>query len=182
MTEFKIYNLLLIFYILILIPACSKIRDSAGVSRKSIDEFQVVESPPLVIPPDFSLVPPDQLQQKNIKNIENELAQEILFGLNNENTINEEPISTMNQILSNANASNISNKIRDEIDQDFAQELETEKVFQMKWEKEIDVLDAVEESKRLRDKSFTDDSFAEGEVPIKKEKIKIKKKKRFIFF
>ena len=99
MTEFKIYNLLLIFYILILIPACSKVRESAGVSRKSIDEFQVVESPPLVIPPDFSLVPPDQLQQKNIKNIENELAQEILFGLNNENTINEEPISTMNQIL-----------------------------------------------------------------------------------
>ena len=66
MTELKIINLLLIFSFVILAPACSKIRDSAGVTRKSIDEFQVIENPPLVIPPDFSLVPPDQLQQKNM--------------------------------------------------------------------------------------------------------------------
>ena len=52
----------------------------------------------------------------------------------------------------------------------------------MQWEKEIDVLDAVEESKRLRNKLFNNQSFAEGEIPIKKEKIKLKKKKRFIFF
>ena len=67
MTEFKIINLLLIFSFIVLIPACSKVRESAGVTRKSIDEFQVVESPPLVIPPDFDLVSPDQLQQKNIE-------------------------------------------------------------------------------------------------------------------
>ena len=69
MNKFKIINLLLIFYFLFFIFGCSKIRESAGVSRRSIDEFEVVENPPLVIPPDFNLVSPDQLQQKNIENI-----------------------------------------------------------------------------------------------------------------
>ena len=106
MNEFKIINLLLIFSFIFLIHSCSQIRESAGVTRKSIDEFQVVEHPPLIIPPDFNLVPPDQLQQKNIENVETELAREILFGLNNENTTEDKQISTMAQILSNVNESN----------------------------------------------------------------------------
>ena len=182
MNKFKIINLLLIFYFLFFIFGCSKIRESAGVTRRSIDEFQVVENPPLVIPPDFSLVPPDQLQQKNITNVKNELAQEILFGLNDENEIDEQQISTMNQILSKANSSNVSNSIRDEIDQYFAQEKSTEGIFNTTWQNELDVLDAVEESQRIRDNIFHDEPISEGEVPIKKEKIKNKKKKRFIFF
>ena len=111
MIEFRIINLILIFSFIILIPACSKVRESAGVMRRSIDEFQVVENPPLVIPPDFNLVSPDQLQQKDIANIENELAHEILFGLDNENANKAKQLSTMNQILSNANASNVSDNI-----------------------------------------------------------------------
>ena len=50
------------------------------------------------------------------------------------------------------------------------------------WENEVEVLDAVEESKRIRNKKFQNQSIAEGEILIKKEKVKIKKKKRFIFF
>ncbi len=182
MTKFKIINLLVISFFLIFISGCSKVRESAGVTRKSIDEFQVVENPPLVIPPDFSLVAPDQLQQKNITNFENELAQEILFGLNNENKIDEKQISTMNQILLNASASNTSDIIRDEIDQEFDQKKSTKTIFNTNWENEIDILDAVAESKRIRDNTFNNESFTEGEVTIKKEKIKIKKKKKFIFF
>ena len=53
---------------------------------KSPDEFQVIENPPLIIPPDYNLVPPDQLQEKNIENIEKELAEEILFGLEEKDT------------------------------------------------------------------------------------------------
>ena len=62
------------------------------MNRKNIDEFKVVENPPLVIPPDLNLLPPDQLSEKNINNIEDELAKEILFGLmkrgTDENTVN----------------------------------------------------------------------------------------------
>ena len=64
--------------------SCSQIRESAGVNRKNIDEFKVIENPPLVIPPDFNLLPPEQLRGKNIDNAESDLAKEILFGLNEE--------------------------------------------------------------------------------------------------
>ena len=46
----------------------------------------------------------------------------------------------------------------------------------------MEVLDAVEESKRIRNNKFQNQSIAEGEILIKKEKVKVKKKKRFLFF
>ena len=36
--------------------SCSQIRESAGVERKTLDEFNVVENLPLAIPPDFNLL------------------------------------------------------------------------------------------------------------------------------
>ena len=41
----------------IFINACSKVRESAGVNRKIIDEYTVFESPPLALPPDYNLLP-----------------------------------------------------------------------------------------------------------------------------
>ena len=64
----------------IFLNSCSSVRESAGVTRKSFDEYVVVENPPLVIPPDFDLIPPDQLEERNIDNVESELAKEILYG------------------------------------------------------------------------------------------------------
>ena len=51
--------------------SCSKIRESAGVNRKNIDEFKVIENPPLIIPPDFNLLPPDQLSENKIMSASN---------------------------------------------------------------------------------------------------------------
>jgi hypothetical protein len=60
--------------------------------------------------------------------------------------------------------------------------IKTKGIFNVEWEDEIEVLDAVKESERIRNKNFEGESIADGEVPIKKELIKKKKKKRFIFF
>ena len=166
----------------IFLNSCSEMRESAGVTRKSIDEFQTIENPPLIIPPDFNLVNPDQLQQKNIEDVEKELAKEILFGLDETEQNTEKQLSTMNEILSQANATDVSNNIRKEFDQEFAQEKKTNNVFQTDWSNEEEVLDAVKESKRIRDKNFKGEKISEGEVSTKTEKIKVKKKKRFIFF
>ena len=122
MLRFKLFNLIIIIIFAILLNSCSSIRESAGVTRKSIDEFQAIENPPLIIPPDFDLVDPDQLQQKNIKDVEKELAREILFGLDEKEQNTEKQLSTMNEILSQANAADVSNDIRKEFDQEFAQE------------------------------------------------------------
>ena len=59
--------LILLLLSSLFVVSCSKVRESAGVNRKNIDEFTVIENPPLVIPPDFNLLPPDQLEEKNLK-------------------------------------------------------------------------------------------------------------------
>ena len=181
MLHNKIFIFIIIIYAIIL-SSCSNVRESAGVTRKSVDEFQVIENRPLIIPPDFDLVDPDQLQQKNIEDVEKELAKEILFGLDETEQNTEKQLSTMNEILSQTNATDVSNDIREEFDQEFAQEKKTDSVFQVDWDNEEEVLDAVKESERIRAQNFKGEKISEGEVSIKTEKIKVKKKKRFFFF
>ena len=173
----------IIFIILSLfLSSCSTIRKSAGVTRKSLDEFKVVENPPLVIPPDFNLLPPEQLEKKNIDDVETELAQEILFGLDEDFENNEnEKHSIMNQILESTEANNVDSNIRNEIDEQFANEIKTDSIFQTEWGSEIEVLDAIKESERIRNQLIQDKSIAEGETPTTIQKT-TKKKKRFFFF
>jgi hypothetical protein len=178
----KISNITIIILSILFFNACSQVRESAGVTRKSMDEFQVVENPPLVIPPDFNLLPPDQLSERNINNIENDLAQEILFGLDNKINNNTQKLSIIDNILSNANALDLSPSLREDFDQEFSQELKTDSIFRIKWENEVEVLDALKESERIRNSKFKDEPISVGETPTKTETIKIRKKKRFIFF
>ena len=98
-----------------------------------------------------------------------------------ENTTTDDQLTTMSLILSKSNADNISNTIRDDIDEDFAQEISVKDKLRLVWENEIDVLDAVKESERIREKNFNNESVIDGDSPIKKQKVK-KKKKRFFFF
>ena len=163
----------------IFLVSCSQIRESAGVNRKNIDEFSVVENPPLVIPPDFNLLPPEQLEEKNIANVESNLAKEILFGLNQGSDVNESNTSTMDNILNQTNADQSSNNIRKEINEQFA----SEKIIDSDiWDDEIEILDSVAESERLRNKLLGNDKNTSKEVPTVKIKNKSKKKKRFFFF
>ena len=182
MTKISKLLSLLILASTLLLLSCSKVRESAGVTRKSIDEFQAVENPPLIIPPDFNLLPPEQLEQKNIEDLEKDFAKEILFGLEEEEeNINQES-STMSRILDKTEATYISDQIREDIDREFAQETKSNNIFQMSWENENEVLDAVGESECIREKNFKGESIADCETAIKIEKTKIKKKKRFWIF
>ena len=177
----KFYIIFIIIFSLFLY-SCTKVRESAGVTRKSIDEFQSVENAPLVIPPDFNLVSPDKIDQKNIDDIDQELAEEILFGLDEDSKLINQNSTAMSKILKESNALNISDEIREEINNEFANEKKTDSVFQVNWENEEEVLDAVKESQRIRNKNFEGKSISDGDVPIKIEKVKVKKKKRFWIF
>ena len=173
---------LFIISMIIILSGCSKIRDSAGVSRKSIDELQIVETPPLIIPPDFNLLPPNQLKEKNINDVDKDLAEEILFGLNKKEEITEKEISTMKTILLKAEAVGVSPLIREEINSVYASEIETDSIFGFEWENEIEVLDAIKESERIRENNFYEKPISKGDIPTTIKKIKKKKKKRFIIF
>ncbi len=170
--------LILIITISMFMVSCSKVRESAGVNRKVIDEFKIVENPPLQLPPDFNLLPPEQLSENKIETIEAELAQEILFGLDEEDENNEFNLSTMENILNQADASSVDESIRDEIDEDFAQE---KKINSKAWSTEAEILNSVQESERLRN-NLLSDSDDQQSVPKSTIKIDNKKKKRFFFF
>ena len=161
----------------IFLASCSQIRESAGVNRKNIDEFKVVENPPLVIPPDFNLLPPEQLSEKNIKDVEGELAKEILFGLDEESSVENIQLSTMENIINQTNASEVDNSIRQEINEQFAYEKNTDSKV---WENETEILDSIAESERIRNERLGIVDEEAQTVPT--TKIKSKKKKRFFFF
>lgn len=161
------------------IVSCSKVRESAGVNRKSMDEFAVIENPPLIIPPDFNLLPPDQLEEKNLENEESELAKEILFGLEDDTETNNLELSTMENILNQSMAEGIDNSIREEIDEQFASE---KKSTSKSWDNEMEILDSIAESERLRNELLNNELKSNEEIPTVKVKDKSKKKKRFFFF
>ena len=172
----KIFLSLSIFSLLFLV-SCSQIRESAGVNRKNIDEFKVVENPPLVIPPDLNLLPPDQLSEKNINNVEGELAKEILFGLDEETSDENTQLSTMDNIINQTDASEVDSSIRQEFDEQFASEKD---INSKSWENETEILDSIAESERLRNERLGIVDAEAQDAPT--TKIKSKKKKRFFFF
>ena len=161
----------------IFLISCSQIRESAGVNRKNIDEFKVIENPPLVIPPDLDLLAPEQLAGRNIDNTESDLAKEILFGLNDEIIGDNENTSTMKSILKQTNSNETNDSIRQEINEQFASE---KKVKSKIWNDEVEILDSIAESERIRNERMGID-VKENNDPVAK-KIKTKKKKRFFFF
>ena len=162
---------------LLFLTSCSQIRESAGVNRKNIDEFQVIENPPLVIPPDYSLLSPEQLSEKNIDDVEGELAKEILFGLDEESTNNSIQLSTMENIINQTNANEVDSSIRQEINEQFASEKNTNSKV---WKNETEILDSIAESERLRNERLG--IVVEEIQDIPTTKIKNQKKKRFLFF
>ena len=171
--------LILVLLSSLLTVSCSKVRESAGVNRKNIDEFSIIENPPLVIPPDFNLLPPDQLEEKNLDKAESDLAKEILFGLEDETDNNNSEFSTMESILSESNADETNDSIRDEIDEQFASEKSS---ISKSWDDEMEILDSIAESERIRKKLLNDETRSNEEAPTVKVKNPNKKKKRFFFF
>tara|TARA_Y100000739_G_C20371276_1_gene356861 strand:+ start:159 stop:680 length:522 start_codon:yes stop_codon:yes gene_type:complete len=157
--------------------SCSQIRESAGVNRKNIDEFKVIENPPLIIPPNFNLLPPDQISDKNIDNTDIDLAQEILLGLNNDNNDENVTLTTIEYILTESKANGVSENIRKEIDEQFAQE---KPKSLSDWNDEVEILDSINESERLRNQLLGNTTDVDESVPT--ISIKNKKKKRFFFF
>ena len=161
----------IIFLIIILnlfLISCNTVRESAGVNRKVIDEYSVIENPPLVIPPDFDLLPPEQMESKDIKDTDSELAKEILFGLEDTNNQTNSENSLISEIIRETKADEVDEDIREIINQDFAGEKSTiNDETQFKSEDEIN--EAINTTEK-KDKTKTNKSTKE------------KKKKRFFFF
>ena len=160
---------LVIITSILILSSCGTVRDSAGVNRKVIDEYSVIENPPLVIPPDFNLLPPEQISSKDILDTDNELAKEILFGLEDAETLTESNSSLINEIINETEADEVDDIIRDSINEEFAGEkssTDDETVFNNEDELNKAIIDTEDKNSNNKNQNG------------KKEK----KKKRFFFF
>ena len=162
-----------IFFIIIsssiFLSSCNAVRDSAGVNRKQIDEYSVIENPPLVIPPNFNLLPPDQMNSKDIIDADSDLAKEILFGLEDVETKSNNNQSLINQILVETEANEVNDNIRNSINEEFANEKSS-----------------INDETTFNNEEEIDNAIQETEININKKEnektAKEKKKKRFFFF
>ena len=154
----------------IFLSSCNTIRSSAGAERKVIDEYKVVENPPLVIPPNFNLLPPDQIESKDIDDTDSELAKEILFGLDEENDETPSKNSVIDNILKETEADQVDNSIREDLDGNSEDEIIADNT---------DVESENIEEPKKKKRFFFFNSKEENEDD---EEDKPKKKKRFFFF
>ena len=154
----------------IILSSCNTIRSSAGVERKVIDEYNVVENPPLVIPPNFNLLPPDQIESKDIDDTDSELAKEILFGLDEESDETVSENSVIDNILKETEADQLDNSIREDLDSNSEDEV---------IEDTTDVENEKIEDTKKKKRFFFFNSKKENENDEEDEP---KKKKRFFFF
>ena len=154
----------------IFLSSCNTIRSSAGVERKVIDEYNVVENPPLVIPPNFNLLPPDQIESKDIDDTDSDLAKKILFGLDEKNDETPSENLVIENILKKTEADQVDSNIRDNLYGNSEDEV-TEDNTDAEFEK-------IEEKKKKK-RFFLFKSKEENEDDEEDEP---KKKKRFFFF
>ena len=85
----------------------------------------------------------------------------------------------MENILKQSNAFAIDKSIRNEIDEQFASEKNS---LSKSWNDEIEILDSIAESERLRNQLLNNEVQSNEVIPKVKVKNKIKKKKKFFFF
>jgi len=158
----KILIIIIIFNTFL--SSCNSVRESAGVNRKVIDEYAVIENPPLVIPPNFNLLPPEQIKSKEIENTDSELAKEILFGLD-DSEFNSNNNLLIDEILDMSGANNTDDNIRETINEEFAGEKSSIK--------DETQFNSNEELNKAIDKTSNE---------LDETQVKEKKKKRFFFF
>ena len=154
----------------IFISACTKVRESAGVNRKIIDEYTVFQNPPLALPPDYNLLPSEEIiaRKKNV-NTDEKLSKEILFGLNEETLVTktDNTSSVLDSILEKSGSNKVSIDIRKDFDTDLAKVSSTRGVFSgEKYMTEDEILDAAAESERIRNNIFNNKDILEGDIPI----------------
>ena len=73
-----------------------------------------------MIPPNFNLLPPEQIESKSLEDTDSELAKEILFGLDDNNIKQSENNSLIDEIIKETKADKVDNSIRNEINEQFA--------------------------------------------------------------
>lgn len=161
------------------LSGCGDLKRAVGYEKAPPDEFQVVERAPLAMPPDFSLRPPAPGAVRPQEGSVRDQAKQALLG-----TRTITPISAQGRtqgdvaLLKKAGGETIQPDIRILVNKETQSLAEADKsftdklVFWRKPEAHGEAVDAVKESKRLRENQALGKAVTEGETPV------IKRRKR----
>ncbi len=163
--------------VLALLPAlaaCDSTKRALGYEKAAPDEFQVVQRAPLVIPPDFSLRPPQPGAVRPQEGTPRDQARAALLGVRQTAPISAAGRDTADvALLKRAGADQIQPNIRDLVDKESTAIANANKSFTDKlifWRKPEgagagEQLDAQAEAQRLSQNQALGRAVTEGESP-----------------
>ena len=162
----------------LVLSACDGLGRSLGLGKQTPDEFQVVQSPKLTVPPDFSLRPPTPGAPPRTARPVRDKAEEDLFGA-------EEPWPAMGAsgetpgegaFIEEADARNVDPGIRRAVDRDHSIYVEEDESFVeslLIWREDQppgEVIDAKAEARRLQENEAAGAPVTAGETPTIKRR------------
>ncbi len=171
------WSLLLVPFLL---AACSDAREALGLNRAMPDESVVVDRAPLVVPPDFSLRPPQPGAPRPQETAATVQAETAVLGESAPATATPSaPTNLEQQVLMTAGADKSSKEIRKIVDQESANDVGGSRhlVDDLLWWRKQDaaanasVVDAAAEATRLRNNQAVGKAANAGPTPtIEKRK------------
>lgn len=168
----------LVAAIVLAVSACGDVRKQMGLTKQSPDEFKVVKRAPLTLPPDFTLRPPEPGIPRPQEGTTSQQAKNAVFRLQQpQGTTLEQKIGSDDRslgeisLLKAAGAGQSDPNIRRVIDAE-TNRINTESgdflealVFWQDPPVPGEIVDADEESKRLRENAALGKSVTAGETP-----------------
>jgi hypothetical protein len=162
---------------LLLLTGCEGVKRDLGLSPTPPDEFSVVTKAPLVLPPDFSLRPPEPGAARPNALSPRTAAQAALIGSNGQAGTSG-PSQGEQALLTLAGAQGIDPNIRSTVNQETVGLIEDSTSFGerlMFWQDPSpygSVVDPAKEVQRLRENAATGKTVAEGDTPTIKRRRK----------
>jgi hypothetical protein len=161
-----------------LLAACGdgNIRDSLGLGRSSPDEFAVVDRPPLSLPPEFDLRPPQPGAPRPQETTTTQSASNIVFGSGNKATpqtdADLEGSDAEKAVLTTAGAPGALPDIRATVDREAAEKVVSSRhlIDELLWWKpdpdQAVTVDAVAEAARIKAAKEKGEPLNQGATPV----------------
>ncbi len=155
------------------LSACDSVRGSLGLDKRAPDEFAVVPSAPLALPPDYRLRPPEPGAPRPTESTPREQAESAVFESGGTRRVERAGLETRGEIalLEQAGATDTNPDIRRIIDREFSLYVEEDESFfesLLFWRQDDppgEVVDAAGEAQRLRDNAALGEPVTAGETP-----------------
>ena len=157
------------------LPACSGVGDALGLGKSAPDEFAVLRSAPLTLPPDYQLRPPRPGAPRPNETSLREQAETVLLNESGAHTAGETGAGAVTQgeaaLIEQADATEVDPAIRQIVDREFSayasenDQFIDELLFWRPDQPPGEVIDPAAEAKRLRENAALGKPVTAGETP-----------------